>query len=343
MKNLILSLVTITFFISNSFAQSRGIKVGYIDMEYILDKVPDYAEAKNQLDQKAQKWKQEIEEKKVEIAKLKESLKTEKVLLTKELIDEREEEIGFLETDLLDYQQKRFGPNGDLIIQKTVLVKPIQDQVFNAVQDIAEQSKYDFIFDRSSDLTMLYANKRNDISDKVVRILVRAQNREQISKKQLEKEAEAERKADQINDNPALAERQKKLEERKAARDKMLEDRKLAAEEKKRAFEERRQQLLEERENKKNGTVSDKPKTNATEDSNKTTNSKAEDDTKTQDDLDNEQKKAETEAARKKTLEERKKVIEDRKKAAQDKRQKILDDRAAAKKAKEENKTEEKP
>ena len=343
MKKIIVCLVAITLLATNSFSQSRGIKVGYIDMEYILDKVPDYAEAKNQLDQKAQKWKQEIEEKKLEIAKLKETLKTEKVLLTKELIDEREEEIGFLETDLLDYQQKRFGPNGDLIIQKTVLVKPIQDQVFNAVQDIAEQSKYDFIFDRSSDLTMLYANKRNDISDKVVRILVRAQNREQISKKQLEKEAEAERKSDQISDNPALAERQKKLDERKAARDKMLEDRKLATEEKKKAFDERRQKLLEERENKKNGTVSANPKTNTTESGNKTTENKEKDAIKIQDDLEKEHKSADVDAEKNKTLEDRKQILEDRKKAAQEKRQKIIDDRETAKKAKEENKTQNKP
>ena len=338
MKKFIFSLITICFLASNSFGQSRGIKVGYIDMEYILDKVPDYAEAKNQLDQKAQKWKQEIEEKKLEITKFKETLKTERVLLTKELIEEREQEISFLETDLLDYQQKRFGPNGDLIIQKTVLVKPIQDQVFNAVQDIAEQSKYDFIFDRSSDLTMLYANKRNDISDKVVRILVRAQNREQISKKQLEKEAEAERKADQISDNPALAERQKKLDERKAARDKLIEDRKLAAEEKKKEFEERRAKLLQDREDKKNGTVSDKPKTEDTNTIDKTSNNKG--DNKSDDELDADQKKADAQDAKAKSLEDRKKIIEDRKKAAQEKRQKIIDDREAAK---EENKTEEKP
>lgn len=107
-------------------AQSRGIRIGYIDMEYILEKVPDYAEAKNQLELKAQKWKQEAEVKRNEINKLKENLKTERVLLTKELIEEREEEISFLETELLDFQQKRFGSTGDLITQKAVLVKPIQ-------------------------------------------------------------------------------------------------------------------------------------------------------------------------------------------------------------------------
>ena len=130
-------------------AQGRGVKVGYVDMDYILEKAPEYAEAKNLLEQKAQTWKQEIEVKKNEINKLKENLNTEKVLLTKELIEEREEEIAFLEKEMLDYQQKRFGPNGDLMIQKATLVKPIQDQVFNAVQDIGERMKYDFIFDIS--------------------------------------------------------------------------------------------------------------------------------------------------------------------------------------------------
>jgi Skp family chaperone for outer membrane proteins len=169
MKKYILTALIISLFqVNKGIAQTRGIKIGYIDMEYILEKVPDYAEAKNQLEQKAEKWKQEIETKKNDIAKLKEALKSEKVLLTKELIAEREEEITFQENELLDYTQKKFGPNGDLIVQKAVLVKPIQDQVFNAVQDIAEAKKYDYIFDKSSDLTMLFAAKKHDISDRVV-------------------------------------------------------------------------------------------------------------------------------------------------------------------------------
>src|SRR3970040_2301768 len=90
-------------------AQTRGTKVGYIDMEYILQNVQDYTEAKNQLEQKAQKWKQEIEVKKNEIDKLKSALKAEQALLTKELIDERETEIKFLENKSLDYQQQSLG------------------------------------------------------------------------------------------------------------------------------------------------------------------------------------------------------------------------------------------
>ncbi|MBY0487363.1 MAG: OmpH family outer membrane protein, partial [Flavobacteriaceae bacterium] len=92
-KYFVLVFITILSVSNTVKAQTRGIKIGYIDMEYILEKVPDYAEAKNQLEQKAEKWKQEIETKKSDITKLKEALKTEKVLLTKELIEEREEEI----------------------------------------------------------------------------------------------------------------------------------------------------------------------------------------------------------------------------------------------------------
>ena len=308
-------------------AQTRGNKLGYIDMEYILQNVPDYTEAKIQLEQKAQKWKSEIDAKKIEINKLKEALKAEKALLTKELIDERETEISFLENENLEYQQKRFGANGDLIIQKSVLVKPIQDQVFTAVQDIAERLKYDFIFDKTSDLTMLFANKRFDISDQVLRVLNRTEKREQLTKKQ-QKEAEArESKEDALDDNPSLAERQKLLDDKKAARDKVLEDRKLLQEQKKKEFDDKRKQIQADREAKKNGTVSANVKkedapTSSTENNEATTIA---DDAK--------QKQAD---ARAKTLEDRKKVLEDRKKVLEERRKKILEDREALKKAKEE-------
>ena len=322
-------------------AQTRGTKVGYIDMEYILQNVPNYTEAQNQLEQKAQKWKQEIETKKVEIDKLKEALKAESPLLTKELINERETEIKFLENEKLEYQQKRFGANGDLIAQKLVLAKPIQDQVFTAVQDIAEAKKYDFIFDKSSDLTMLFAAKRFDISDQVIRVLNRAEKREQLTKKQLKEEEEKENKEDALDENPILAERQKALDEKKAARDKIIADRKLLQEQKKKEFEERRKQLLAEREAKKNGTVSASAKTEtakttetATEPANNTAKIAAEEAKQKQID------------AKAKTLEDRKKVVEERKKAAEERKNQVLADREAKKNsatpadAKTENKTE---
>ncbi len=303
-------------------AQSRGIKIGYIDMEYILQNVPDYAEAKNQLEQKAQKWKQDIEAKKVEIAKLKDALKTERALLTKELIDEREEEIKFQEDELLDFQQKKFGPDGDLITQKAVLVKPIQDQVFTAVQDIAEVRKYDFIFDKSSDLTMLFAAKRHDISDQVVRAITRAEKREQLSKKQLKEQEKKEYQEDVEDENPTLVARRKALDEKKAAREKLIADRKAAAEQKKADQEAKRKALLDEKAAKKTGTVPDSDKTSEE----KTTTSE---DKKTGETTSGENTKEDKAAARAK-------LLEDRKKAAEERRKKIIEDREAAKKAKEE-------
>jgi Skp family chaperone for outer membrane proteins len=298
-------------------AQTKGNKVGYIDMEYILQNVPNYIEAKTQLEEKAQKWKQEIEAKKIEINKLTEALKAEKPLLTSELIEERETEIKFLETEKLDYQQKRFGPNGDLIIQKAGLVKPIQDQIFTAVQDIAEAKKYDFIFDKSSHLTILFAAKRFDISDQVIRMLNRTEKREQLTSKQLKEEEEKEKKQDAIDENPVLAEREKALEDKKTAREKLIETKRLAQEETKRLYEERRKQLLAEREAKKNGTVAAKTKTSA--------------ETTTPDGA---VEKNGTETAKPTAQEEQKRLLED-------KRKKILEEREATKKALEEKRAKE--
>lgn len=311
-------------------AQTRGTKLGFIDMEYILQNVPDYTEAKAQLEQKAEKWKLEIDTKKIEINKLKEALKAERALLTKELIDERETEINFLETENLDYQQKRFGANGDLMIQKSILVKPIQDQVFTAVQDIAEKLKYDFIFDKTSDLTMLFAAKRFDISDQILRTLNRTEKREQLTKKQQKEAEDRENKEDALDENPALAERQKLLDDKKATRDKILEDRKLLQEQKKKEFDDKRKQVIADREAKKNGTVSanikkDGTDTAASNDPAKEIAKLAVEDAK--------QKQADERA---KTLEDRKKVLEDRKKALDEKRKKILEEREAIRKAKEE-------
>jgi Skp family chaperone for outer membrane proteins len=339
MKKYFLLVLIVSFFNSTkSNAQVRGIKIGYIDMEYILEKTSSYAEAKNQLEQKAEKWKQEIEVKKSDIAKLKEALKTEKVLLTKELIEEREAEIAFQENELSEYQQKKFGPNGELIVQKALLIKPIQDQVFNAVQDLAESRKYDYIFDKSSDLTMLFAAKKHDLSERVIQVLSRSEKREQLSKKQQKIEEEKQKKEEMLEDNPELSEKQRLAEERKAARLKMIEDKKIAAEEKRAAAEAKRKQQLEEKTAKKNGTVSAKTTTDTTSESTTDENTNVVDKKTAAEEKKAaaEEKRAAMEAARKKTLEERQKALEERKKAAEEKRLKIIADREAAKKAKEE-------
>ena len=321
MRKQFLLFLTILF-TGITFGQAKGVKIGYIDMEYILQNVPSYTEAKNQLELKAQKWKQEIELKNNEITKLKEALKTEQVLLTKELISEKQEEISFQEKELLDYNQKRFGPNGDLLLQKAVLVKPIQDQIFTIVQDLADSKKYDFIFDKSSDLTMLFASKRYDISDQVLRTLTRAEQREQLTKKQLKLQQEKDAKEDFIKENPDMVERQRILDEKKTAREKLAAEKKAAIEEKKRIAAENKKKALEEKK-----AVNSSPKKSNLTDS--IAAKKAND-------------KLVAEATRKAAAEAKAKALEDRKKELEDRKKKILEDREAAKKAKE-DKLKEKP
>ena len=308
---------------NTSQAQGKTTRIGYIDMEYILENVSDYKEAKAQLELKAQKWKQDIEAKKLEINSLKESLKAEKALLTKELIDERETEIKFLEDEMLDYQQKQFGADGNLIRQKAALAKPIQDQVFTAVQDIAEAKNYDFVFDKSSDLTMLFSNKRFDISDQVLRVLNRTDKREHLTKKQLKDQEAKESKENAIDENPALQDRQKVLDERKAAREKLIEDRRLEQEAKKKEYDDKRKAILEEREAKKNGTVSETAKTTGATKTDATAKPAA---TGTE---------ATTTEPPVDKAAERQKLYEQRKKELEERRKKILEEREAAKKAKE--------
>ena len=151
-----------------AYAQ-RGVRIGYIDMNVILGKNKEFKTANLLLEEKIGLWKKEIELKKIELQQMQDQFAVEKILLTPELISDRELEIKDFAGDVIFLQEKRFGPNGDMMIQKNKLLKPIQDQVLSIVQDIAKERKYDFIFDRSSDIIMLYSAKNYDISDLVLR------------------------------------------------------------------------------------------------------------------------------------------------------------------------------
>lgn len=170
----------------------RGTRVGYIDMNVIIENIDEYQEASQLLDKNIANWKKEIELKKIQLKQYQDQLNTERILLTPELINDREAEIQDFASDIVNLQEKRFGPRGDMIIQRSKLIQPVQDQVMSVVKLIAEEKKYDFIFDRSSNVTMLYSAKNYDISDLVLR-KINAQDRIEDRKAQLEK------RKDQIN------------------------------------------------------------------------------------------------------------------------------------------------
>ncbi|MCZ6595016.1 MAG: OmpH family outer membrane protein [Bacteroidetes bacterium] len=241
-------------FFTLSVQAQRGARMGYVDMEYILESVPEYQEASTQLAGKVQRWKKDLDKMNDEIEQMKLNLSNERVLLTKELIEEREEEIKILEDEMLKYQQDRFGPNGDLDIQRRQLVQPIQDQVFNIVQEIAEAKKYDFIFDKSADVVMLFASKRNDISEQVLRSINRAARREEAKSRKDKKEIE-KREELSLEEENEVTEREIAAEERKNERERLLEERKRVRDSIRAAnkieFEEKRRLLIEERQRRK--------------------------------------------------------------------------------------------
>jgi Skp family chaperone for outer membrane proteins len=203
--------------------------------------------ANKQLASKVQKWKGEAEDQEQTIQKMWADLNAEKILLTKELIQEREEEINALERQMKDYQQDRFGPQGDLVRQRSQLVKPIQDQVFNAVQEIAANKKYDFVFDKSADVVMLYSDKSHDISEQILRSInvTRKQEDRKAPNSALDEFQEEEK-------DPELKAREEAYEEKKETIANDVEARREAKlkeiEARKKAYEERRQKMLEERE-----------------------------------------------------------------------------------------------
>lgn len=234
-------LISVLLLSINITAQ-KPQRFGYIDMEYILQNIPEYTEANNNINAKAIAWQYKIDLEQSEIDDLKANLRNEKVLLTKELIEEEEEEIEIREIDLKKLKATYFGVNGDLFILRKQLVKPIQDLVYNAVQDIAVKRKYDFILDKSTALTMLYTNKKYDISDLVITYISRAKKVDEINNKRNKKSNAnttdtpvlSEEAQDKISDKELKrAEMQKKIEAKRAEQLKKREELLKANEEKK--------------------------------------------------------------------------------------------------------------
>ncbi len=332
MKSKVLFLVTVFSLLSFVSNAQRGVRIGYIDTEYILQNIPEYQQASTQLDQKVQQWKTEIEQRLTEIDSKKKQLNSESVLLTKELYEERLEDISYEEAEILDYQQKRFGPNGDLMIQKKQLIQPIQDQIFAAVQEIASGKKYDFIFDKSADVVMLFSAERFDLSDLVIRSITRSSKRTQAKSRAERKKAEKEDVVPIVNKE--LDERQKAIEDKKATREAQIAERQAAQiarrDSLKAAAAAKRQKILDDRAAAKakrdsinNSNRNTPPQTEAGEGAKKqdSTSAKKGNEAKTPEQTAEEkrQQKIKDREARKKALEERKKrILEERRKAKEE-------------------------
>ena len=160
----ILLLLFIFIFVGNIKAQ----KFAYVDSQFILEHIPEYKQAKQELDNISYKWQEEIETAYQDIDKLYRAYQTDKVLLTDKMRQDREDEIIEKEKEVKELQQQRFGPDGDLYKKQEELIRPVQNLIYNAIQEYAEQGRYSIIFDKSSDLLMLYADENLDKSEKIL-------------------------------------------------------------------------------------------------------------------------------------------------------------------------------
>lgn len=236
-KGIIVLLIFISFI---TYAQ-KGQRVAYIDMNYILENVPEYVDAQSKLDDKVIKWQQKLDLLSDEIKTLNTDLSNEKSLLTKELISEREEDIEIKKNELRRLQIAYFGPTGDLFQLRKQLAKPVQDQVYNAIQEIAKRKRYDFVLDKSSDLILLYSNNKYDISELVLNSIVKGRKRKAVADIKNERllnagvitagvktndaDANSEIQIDELSDSEAdpnqveKTDAQKKIDERNAKRE----------------------------------------------------------------------------------------------------------------------------
>lgn len=164
MKKLLLSLFAILAFTASVSAQ----KFGFVDSQYILENIPEYKSAQQQLDRISLQWQKEIEAKFAEIDKMYKDFQAESILLSDDMKKKREDEIIDKEKAAKELQKQRFGKGGDLLKRRQELIKPIQDKVYNAIKDISTTKNYVAVFDKSSDLTILYTNPKFDISDAVL-------------------------------------------------------------------------------------------------------------------------------------------------------------------------------
>ena len=150
---------------------SFGQRFAYIDSDYIMDNIPEYKAAEQELERISVEWQREIEQQFSDIDRLYREYQAEAPLLPEEMRRQREESIIQREKQAKELQMKRFGREGDLFKKRQELIKPIQDKVYEAIEEIATRGNYAVIFDKSGGLTMIFTDVRYDLSDEVLQRL----------------------------------------------------------------------------------------------------------------------------------------------------------------------------
>lgn len=146
-------------------------KIGYVDSEYILDRLPEYATVQQKLDQLERQWREEISEASRTVDELRQEFQARELLYTEEERARKKEEITEARREVETLRQRYFGPDGELYARQEELMRPIQERVLAAVEEVATGEGYDYVFDKSGDYVFMYARDQYDLSDRVLREL----------------------------------------------------------------------------------------------------------------------------------------------------------------------------
>lgn len=148
--------------------KAQKFSVAYIDMQYILKNLPQYETANEQLNMISKRWQKDIDAAQQQANILVTNYQTEQIFLSQDMKEKREEEILAKEQEVLELKRKYFGQDGEWYKKREALLKPIQDEIYNAIQDIANEKRYDVVKDRSADPSLIYMSSKLDISDQVL-------------------------------------------------------------------------------------------------------------------------------------------------------------------------------
>ncbi len=168
LKSLLLTAAIVCCGVMGANAQIGGQKIVFVDSEYIMENIPEYADAQEELNAMSIKWQNEIKAVRDRVSEMYSKYQTERVLLSEDQKRAREQEIVNKEQEAKNLQMQYFGAEGQLYQKRTELVQPIQEKIYTAMQELAQTKNYAFIFDLASGTSVLYANDKNDISDEVL-------------------------------------------------------------------------------------------------------------------------------------------------------------------------------
>ncbi len=154
--------------VSLLFGATYAQRVGYVDTEYIMGQMPEYKTVQDEIEQISKKWQSDLEQKYQDIEKMYSDYQAQEVLLPEDVRQQKQSDIFEAERLAKEYREKKFGYSGELFTLQESRVKPIQDRVFKAVERVAKAKRYDFIFDKSGEITWLYTNSVYDITQDVL-------------------------------------------------------------------------------------------------------------------------------------------------------------------------------